>query len=420
MSPNYRAVIRGIRELHKLTVDRQEDSPAADAVRDATDQHWEALTESERKRASNLSEDLYSITDPCAAVLEMNPQAQAKLIEAYEAKQSGEWDRALDLLRRWGRFIDSSLISYSRGSIWTEAGDLETAVLFYEHASRLQPDSGNYLAIFLYELDQVDPTEARRRAEEILREPHGFPPLAVASAAEIAFKATPTLSAAESTEITRRLITILKSTLMRIEAGDENERDRSARELTVGLLGFYHEFLGEMQAALDYFSRGLEAKPFNEGLLVARGILLYGSSPRAVTDFELAVQRGTSVIWPYFFLAHRFLVDKRFEPCRVHCEKALGMPGSATVKSELSEWMAIAQSELGFPVEMVRASFDNAIRFDPSNQRARRNLAAFEAAIRPLPEGAWETRSTTLVRALGLAETTLVRTLWVAEWRFAA
>ncbi len=79
------------------------------------------------------------------------------------------------------------------------------------------------------------------------------------------------------------------------------------------------------------------------------------------------------------------------------------MPGSAAVKSELSEWIAISQSELGFPTEMVRASFENAIRLDPSNERARRNFAAFEAAARPTIR-AWETRSPTAVRLSGLAE----------------
>jgi hypothetical protein len=110
------------------------------------------------------------------------------------------------------------------------------------------------------------------------------------------------------------------------------------------------------------------------------------------------------VIWPNFFLAHHYLVNSRFEQCRVLCERALDMPGSATVKSELAEWMAIAQSELGFPVEVVRASFENSIRLDPSNERARRNLAAFETATRPVPARTWETRSTSAIRASGLAE----------------
>jgi hypothetical protein len=79
------------------------------------------------------------------------------------------------------------------------------------------------------------------------------------------------------------------------------------------------------------------------------------------------------------------------------------MPGSAAVKSELFEWMAIAQSGLGFPVETVRASFENAIRLDPSNERAGRNLAAFETAVRPTIK-VWETRSPAAVRSSGLAE----------------
>jgi len=79
------------------------------------------------------------------------------------------------------------------------------------------------------------------------------------------------------------------------------------------------------------------------------------------------------------------------------------MPGSAAVKSELSEWIAISQSELGFPEEMVRASFENAIRLDPSNERAGRNFAAFESAGRRSVK-VWVTRSSAAVRSSGLAE----------------
>jgi tetratricopeptide (TPR) repeat protein len=238
----------------------------------------------------------------------------------------------------------------------------------------------------------------------LISEPDRFPPVAVARAADVKFKTARSLPEADARQLFRRLIPVLQSTLRRIEAGDESGVDRSSYAMTVALLGFCYEFVGEMQAALDYYSRGLQAQPYNDGLLVARGILLYGSSPRAVTDFELAIRHGSPVIWPYFFLAHHYLVNSRFEQCRVLCERALDMPGSATVKSELAEWMAIAQSELGFPVEVVRASFENSIRLDPSNERARRNLAAFETATRPVPASTWETRSTSAIRASGLAE----------------
>ena len=110
------------------------------------------------------------------------------------------------------------------------------------------------------------------------------------------------------------------------------------------------------------------------------------------------------MIWPYFFLAHHYLVNGDSDRCRMLCERAMETAGSGSVKSELVEWLAISQSELGFPVEMVRASFENSLRLDPSNECARRNLAAFEAANRPAPARVYETRSAAAVRASGLAE----------------
>jgi tetratricopeptide (TPR) repeat protein len=404
LSPNYLTVVRGIREMHRLIAAGQADSPAAEALRDATDRPWQALTEVERKRASGLSEDLYSITEGPPPAWDMNPQAAARLNHAFEARQRGEWDRALELLRKWGAHVAPALVSYLRGSIWIEAGDPHTAVLFYEHASRLQPDNGNYLAIFLHTLGIVDPVAAGRRGEEILREPERFPAVAVVRAADVEFKAARALPEVDATQLFRQLIPVLQGALARIEAGDESGVDRSSYAMAAALLGFSHEFLGETQPALDFYSRGLAAQPHNDGLLVARGILLYGSGPRAIHDLEAAARQGSPVIWPYFFLAHHYLVNGDFDRCRILCERAMEMAGSGAAKSELAEWLAISQSELGFPVEMVRASFENSIRLDPSNGRARRNLAAFEAASRPVPARVYETRSAAAVRASGLAE----------------
>src|SRR5438034_6784149 len=87
MNPNYLAMLRGTRELHQLLAAGKDDSPEAEAIRDATDGPWEALSEVERNRVRNLSEDLYSLVEPPPAVQPMNPQAQAKLNEAFEARQ---------------------------------------------------------------------------------------------------------------------------------------------------------------------------------------------------------------------------------------------------------------------------------------------------------------------------------------------
>ena len=47
------------------------------------------------------------------------------------------------------------------------------------------------------------------------------------------------------------------------------------------------------------------------------------------------------------------------------------MRASENAKSQLEEWRAIAQAELGVPPEAVRTAFEAAIRLDPSNELAR-------------------------------------------------
>jgi hypothetical protein len=89
------------------------------------------------------------------------------------------------------------------------------------------------------------------------------------------------------------------------------------------------------------------------------------------------------------------------------------MRGSDTAKSQLEEWRAIAQAELGFSAESVRAAFEAALRLDPSNELARRNQDAFEASVR-VPRtnlrSKWEQKSEAAVRQFGLAE----RRYWLA------
>jgi tetratricopeptide (TPR) repeat protein len=229
----------------------------------------------------------------------------------------------------------------------------------------------------------------------------------VAEAANIRFHDTNSASDAESVQLYRELIPILERNLTRIEEEGGAGSRAPEYEMTVGKLGICHELLGNSGAAVDCFSRGLQANPDNDGLLVARGILLYGTSPRAITDFEQAVELGSSVVWPYLFLAHHYLITNRFEQCRGMCETGLGMRASDTARSQLEEWRAIAQAELGFPAEFVRAAFDAALRLDPSNELARRNQDAFEAFLRAphtSPSSRWEQKSEAAVRQLGLAE----------------
>jgi len=229
----------------------------------------------------------------------------------------------------------------------------------------------------------------------------------VAEAANIHFQATSSASDAESVQVYRELIPILERNLVRIERIGDVAKHSPAYEMTVGKLGLCHELLGNASAAADCFSRGLQANPNNDRLLVARGILLYGTSPRALSDLEQAVRLGSPVVWPYLFLAHHYLTTNRFEECRVMCEAGFRMRGSDTAKSRFQEWRAIAQAELGFPPELVKVAFEAAVRMDPSNDAAMRNQSAFETSLRMPPttrRSQWEQTTAAVVRQFGMAE----------------
>ena len=85
MSPDYLAVARGVRELHKLTVTAdQDESPEADAIRDAADGPvGKGLSETERNRGEGTIRRTFtpSVIRLPSEPLPTNPQAQARLAE---------------------------------------------------------------------------------------------------------------------------------------------------------------------------------------------------------------------------------------------------------------------------------------------------------------------------------------------------
>ena len=168
MSPDYRAVVRGLRELHHLTVAGKLNSPEADAIRDATDGSREALDETEKKRVADLSEDLYAITDPARdAAREWKPEAQMSLVKTINKTiEIGDWNQALALIRRSAAHLEPALLSFLRGTAWSLGGDQETAAIFHKHAWDLQPDYETSQAIDLTIQDPADPIAAREKSTQ--------------------------------------------------------------------------------------------------------------------------------------------------------------------------------------------------------------------------------------------------------------
>jgi tetratricopeptide (TPR) repeat protein len=403
LSPSYLATVRGAHALHRLIADGKDDGPEADAIRDASDGPWEALSGTERDRARWVAEDLYSIYEEPPALQQMTRQAQSGLNEAYEAKQKGEWDTALALLREWRAYVDPALVSYLRGSIWYDAGDRATAALFFQHAYKLAPDNATYAAMFLSALSSADSNAALIEAEKILDGHQEVSPVIYVRAVEIKLMSARLLSDAEGNRIFTQLEPILKDAIY-VAEHEPKKIDVTTIVMALGLLAFGYEFQGRLQDAVDHYTTALQLTPDNDGLLVARGMILYGSHNQAIKDLERAVQLDSPLIWPYAMLAHHALNTHRYEECIKLCEQALMKNGSAAVKSEVQEWEAIAQAALEYPQGSVEQSFEQATRTDAANDRAKRNLKKVKGAPRKPPAGYFEVRTEAALRNSGIAE----------------
>jgi hypothetical protein len=134
--------IRGLLQLHHLATIGKDDSPEADAIRNTLERPWAELTDTEKKRITGLSEDLYSISAPNRDPDPLNAEAERELNEFADACQSADWDKALELLRRCDHYLPLADASYRREFVWQEAGDRDTAAVFFEHAAQLAGTAG--------------------------------------------------------------------------------------------------------------------------------------------------------------------------------------------------------------------------------------------------------------------------------------
>ncbi len=407
-NPAYLQSLRGLHRLHALTQAGQSQSPEADALRDSLEAPWDALSEAEQQRINGLSEDLYSLSDPPAEPEPPNPQATRNLIETAEARLTGEWDRALKLLRRWGRYLSPADLSFQRGCVWREAGDDATAAIYFRHAAELEPQNEKYAASYLRELHKSDVSRAIARAQEILTDDQSHPPLIVAVAGNMLFASTSSMDYAERTPILRQLVRVMERTLQRPrpESSEPPTYINSIYIPIIALLAACHTGLGETSIAVHFLDLGLAADPDSPVLLLARGVARYGKESGAADDISRAIRRGSEGVGPYFFLAHHNLVTGRFDECLRMCDRALDLPAEDEMRARLHGWRAIAKAELGFPTEMVRADFEEAVRLAPEDDEIRRNFEAFnrsggQPGARPHD---WATPRASTIQALYRAE----------------
>ena len=252
------------------------------------------------------------------------PRSQGEFAAVYEARERGDWDFALALLRKLEKVVPAPLVAYLRGSIWEGLDDKQVASVFYEQANRLDPENQGIQAAFLNVLKWTDMSRAMKLADPILADSDKLAPHLVVQAVEVFYGYATGVSEHDAVPIYRRLIGILTPLLERTvrEAGMETP----PVSMIVLLLATCHTLLGEIPEAYHYYSLAVALEPRNAALLVARGIIVYGTNPSAISDFEQAIKLESPIVWPYYYMAHHLLTQGRFEDCRRMCEQALGKP----------------------------------------------------------------------------------------------
>jgi tetratricopeptide (TPR) repeat protein len=358
-------------------VQGRSQGPEADSFRDHLEQPWYSLTEAEQRRVDGLSEDLWGIIEPPARK-DLNPQSRRGLQRALQAKEAHRLDEALELLRRWNAYFDLSLSSFLRGSIWLELGHPEVAAVFFKRAGELAPDDDVASSMYLHAISLFDLSAAISLAEQILSDPEHRQAGAVVQACQLLFLRARSEDAesAQSTAsfIVATLTKFLPELMVRRKVND-------FYPMALGIAAFASELAGDLPLAKEYYDEAIAVDPDNVALLTARGILAYGADSQATKDFQRAVDRGTRLVWPYFYLAHDAFVRGDFERCRRLIDEALACPAPDEVRANLYEWLGIVNFELTHSIEESREAFARAIALAPDDLRIRKNLRTLEATI---------------------------------------
>jgi tetratricopeptide (TPR) repeat protein len=404
ISVPYTQYARGLARLHELIAANLDDSPEGDAVRGYLDGPWRLLTSTEKKRIDGLAEDLYSLSDPVSQPRARNPQVQRKIDELFEAKRNREWDHALAILRRWHRYLDPVETAFLRGSIWAQAGDASIAALFLGHASQLAPADGTLARLYLHALGESDPPRALSYAHNIISSEARQNPQLIVQAGVIIALATRRMDSSEAESTFKRIIPILENVLKGTGIGSIPGLLVESDYLgLLGLLSLCHDRVGDEEAATSYLSMSLSVDPDNEFLRLRGGIRRYGKVPASVDDFIHTIQRGTTSVWPYYFLAHWELTSGNYSECKKLCVRALELEAPDLVRGDLYEWLAISRAMLEQPAQMVRSNFEAAVRLAPDSTRIRRNFDVFESNLNGSPNSSrrWAVPRASAIQEVG-------------------
>jgi len=395
--PAVQEYTRLLLQLDDLMLQGRGNSDEADELRECMETQWYEMTDQERERVGGLSEDLYSIATGGPKAVNMSPPERAEYARAAKTalRDANDSDPALAFLRRpYPSDLPPDAVPTLQSRFWERLGDLEVALRFMREAERRNPKQAVFVLILLDKLGRHG--EVLAYARRILADQN-------ASREELYFAAASRLrdtlhaSDADAKPILESIFQGINRAWKMAGTNGSTTLDVTRLETAIAqMLALVYERLGKQRQAIEVYDKMLSRFPRHSELLAGRGIARYDlERGGALSDFEAARQAGTTSIWPFFFLAGHALEQGNYHLCWRLCVEGLDCPGPVDARAQLHQWLGIAQSMLGQPLERVLECFEHAERLDPDNETIRTNRKVAEARLDGTPEKRqpWKTTS---------------------------
>jgi tetratricopeptide (TPR) repeat protein len=363
---------------HHLLLEGMENAPETVEAESRMEELWENLDETQRRSLSGMGSDLNWVRrkgePPPNGRKNPEEVTSTERQELMAAMGSKDWHKALHYLRICAPIFPIITLAQGRGKAYDALGFPSYASIFYEQGFEIEPNNADLGIAALSTIQRTDPGNALQHARTIIASPMRYPPVIVAFAAVLIM---------QWDEIEKRAIdhngfsALLSDTIKRSQLEPSDE----ARMRTYEIAAFGFKILKDMSAVLRCIDEALKLSPYNDRLLVDKGLLLYDSqTDQAIDLFSKLTQIGTQSVWPYFFMAHHYLLRRNYNASLEMGREAWTRQAVNPIRALLLEWQAICLAELNYPSEMVRPVFVKAASLDPSNPWIAKNLAAFDEA----------------------------------------
>ena len=143
---SYQKVLNGLLRMHELAAGGEQETDEIKQLRDAIDGPYSDLSAEERETIEGLSTDLFDVENITSEPkLDHLPPCDHAMAAALQAQNSGRYDDALKLLRD-SKSKPASRIAFFRGRNWIGKGEPKVALLFFNHAARLDPQNEEFKA----------------------------------------------------------------------------------------------------------------------------------------------------------------------------------------------------------------------------------------------------------------------------------